>query len=111
MEKAEPARKAGHRREAFVTAALAAIILLLNPDQPLREGMMVMSKIAAANGILKAGRDSSVPPARDPAIAVAEEYQLARRQGTAQALELFITRHGDDPLAAKARADLQRLSR
>jgi hypothetical protein len=53
----------------------------------------------------------SRPPARDPAIAVAEEYQLARQQGTVQALELFIARHGDHPLAEKARADLRRLSR
>ena len=70
-----------------------------------------MAKIAAADETGKARRDSTVPPARDPSIAVAEEYQLARRQGTAEALKLFIARHGDDPLAAKARADLQRLSR
>jgi hypothetical protein len=42
---------------------------------------------------------------------VEEEYQLARRQGTPQALELFIARHPNDPLADKARADLRLLSR
>jgi hypothetical protein len=44
-------------------------------------------------------------------MAVEEEYQLARRQGTTQALELFIARHPDDPLTVKARADLRLLSR
>jgi hypothetical protein len=49
--------------------------------------------------------------ARDPAVAVAEEYEAARRKGTREALELFIARHGDDPLAEQARAELKRLSR
>lgn len=56
-------------------------------------------------------RSPSVPPARDPSAAVAEEYEAARRKGTAEAYELFIARHGDDPLAEKARADLKRLPR
>lgn len=59
----------------------------------------------------KAARSPSVPPARDPSAAVAEEYEAARRQNTAEAYELFIARHGDDPLAEKARADLRHLSR
>jgi len=49
--------------------------------------------------------------ARDPAIAVAEEYEAARGKGTREALELFIARHGDAPLAEQARAELKRLSR
>ncbi|WP_314955532.1 hypothetical protein [Bradyrhizobium cosmicum] len=53
----------------------------------------------------------TVPPARDPSVAVAEEYEGARRKDTVEAYELFIARHGDDPLAAKARDDLKRLSR
>jgi hypothetical protein len=56
-------------------------------------------------------RDRTTPPARDPKAAVEEEYRLARQQGTAQALQLFIARHPDDPLAEKARADLRRLPR
>jgi hypothetical protein len=52
-----------------------------------------------------------MPLARDPALAVEEEYQLARRLNTIQSLELFIARHPDHPLAAKARADLRMLSR
>ena len=53
----------------------------------------------------------SMPMARDPAAAVAEEYEAARRKGTREAFELFIARHGDSPLAAQARAELKRLSR
>lgn len=59
----------------------------------------------------KAGRASSMPMARDPAVAVAEEYEAARRKGTREAFELFIARHGDAPLAEQARAELKRLSR
>jgi len=43
--------------------------------------------------------------------AVAEEYEAARGKGTREALELFIARHGDAPLAEQARAELKRLSR
>lgn len=56
-------------------------------------------------------RSPTVPPARNPSVAVAEEYDAARRKDTVEAYELFIARHGDDPLAAKARDDLRRLSR
>jgi len=70
-----------------------------------------MAKNAVSDEIKEVGRASTVPPARDPSVAVAEEYLIARRKGTAQALELFIARHGDDPLATKARTDLQKLSR
>ena len=51
----------------------------------------------------KALRAPSVPPARDPAAAVAEEYELARQKGTPEAFELFIARHGDDPLRRRKR--------
>ncbi|WP_349538750.1 hypothetical protein [Bradyrhizobium sp. AS23.2] len=60
---------------------------------------------------VKAGRAPSMPMARDPSVAVAEEYEAARRKGTREAFELFIARHGDDPLAEQARAELKRLSR
>jgi hypothetical protein len=52
-----------------------------------------------------------MPIARDPAVAVAEEYEAARRKGTREALELFMARHSDDPLAEQARAEVKRLSR
>jgi hypothetical protein len=52
-----------------------------------------------------------MPMTRDPSAAVAEEYEAARRKGTREAFELFIARHGDDPLAEQARAELKHLSR
>jgi hypothetical protein len=107
-------KKAGATRDrtaAIAVALLTAIILPSDPDQLLRERRFLMTKIAAADETQNNIRDRTTPPARDPKIAVEEEYQMARRQGTAQALELFIARHADDPLAEKARADLRRLSR
>ncbi|WP_346015578.1 hypothetical protein [Bradyrhizobium sp. 182] len=70
-----------------------------------------MVENANAHDSGKAGRSPTMPMARDPAIAMAEEYEAARRKGTREAFELFIARHGDDPLAEKARAELKRLSR
>lgn len=70
-----------------------------------------MAKAAAADGVPNPGRSSTTPPPRDPQVAVQEEYQAAQQQGTAAAPELFIARHPDSPLAAKARAELRRLPR
>jgi hypothetical protein len=105
------AKSTRNRTAAITTALLTAIILLSDPDHMLRERRLLMTKIAAADESQNSLRDSTTPPARDPQIAVEEEYQMARRQGTAQALELFIARHADDALAEKARADLRRLAR
>ena len=74
-------------------------------------GLPVMVEKANADDNGKALRAPSVPPARDPSAAVAEEYELARRKGTAEALELFIARHPDSPEAQKARADLAAMGR
>jgi hypothetical protein len=59
----------------------------------------------------RSGRAPSMAPARDPSAAVAEEFEAARRSGTREAWELFLARHGDDPLAERARAELGRLPR
>ncbi|QOZ51992.1 hypothetical protein [Bradyrhizobium sp. CCBAU 53338] len=74
-------------------------------------GSPVVNSKANATESAKKMRSPTVPRARDPSVAVAEEYDAARRKDTVEAYQLFIARHGDDPLAAKARADLQRLSR
>ncbi|HEV2154842.1 hypothetical protein [Bradyrhizobium sp.] len=74
-------------------------------------GLPVMVEKANADDSGKALRAPSVPPARGPSAAVAEEYELARRKGTAEALELFIARHPDSPEAQKARADLAAMGR
>jgi hypothetical protein len=98
------------RRRLLLAGLLGTVLGLAGPDHLLSKGMHMVRK-AGAEDASKAVRAPIVPPARDPALAVAEEYELARRKGTAEALELFIARHGDDPLAEKARADLRRLSR
>jgi hypothetical protein len=98
------------RRLLIVGEFLVVLLGAPDPEQTLRERRVSMSKSASADEA-KAVRNSTTPPARDPRMAVEEEYQLARRQGTTQALELFIARHPDDPLTVKARADLRLLSR
>jgi hypothetical protein len=105
------ARKAEGRSSALVTSLLAAVMLLINPDDLLCERRILMAKAAATDGTPKLVPQETTPPARDPKIAIEEEYQIARQRGTVQALELFITRHPDDPLAEKALADIQRISR
>ena len=111
MKKAKGARKAEGCSSALVTSLLAAIVLLIDPGDLLCERRILMAKVAAAGETPKPVPQATTPPARDPKIAVEEEYQIARQQGTVQALELFIARHPDDPLAETARADLRRMTR
>ncbi|MBR1294523.1 hypothetical protein QIH93_25895 [Bradyrhizobium ottawaense] len=73
-------------------------------------GVPVMDSKAKPAKSASEARSPTVPSARDPSAAVAEEYDAARRKDTVEGYELFIARHGDDPLAAKARDDLRRLS-
>ena len=54
-------------------------------------------------------RDETLPPPRDPELAVREEYELARK--SAETLALFIARHADHPLAVEARRELEQLKR
>jgi hypothetical protein len=99
------------KRRLLLAGLPGALLGLADLDHLASKGVPAMTSKADADETGKATRAPSMPPARDPAIAVAEEYELARRKGTAEALELFIARHGDDPLAEKARAELRRLSR
>ena len=57
----------------------------------------------------QARRDETLPPPRDPELAVREEYELARKN--AEALALFVARHADHPLAVEARRELEQLKR
>jgi len=94
---------------AFTISLLTAAVFLPDSDRLLGKGHLSMAKAIASDA--KPGTTTAMPPARDPKLAVEEEYQMARRLNTVQALELFIARHPDDPLAARARADLRSLSR
>ncbi len=44
--------------------------------------------------------------ARDPEIAVKEEYDDAMKKRTIEALEMFLQRHPDSPLAERARLEI-----
>ncbi|MCK1621434.1 hypothetical protein IVA96_33675 [Bradyrhizobium sp. 159] len=98
-------------RRSFAAGLFGALAALATFDHAPFGGLLVMVEKANAEDGSKADRSPSMPMARDPAVAVAEEYEIARREGTREAFELFIARHGDDPLAEKARAELKRLSR
>ena len=52
---------------------------------------------------------SAVPPARDGNIAIAEELDAARREGSVEAYDLFIARHPGHPLEAVARRERELL--
>jgi hypothetical protein len=51
--------------------------------------------------------DRTLPPPRDPELAVREEYELAVAAGTPEALRLFIKRHAGHPLAVEAERRLR----
>jgi len=91
-------------------AALAATVTR-SPTPAGRAGPFLLSTMANASENLSMTPQPTTPPARDPEIAVKEEYQIARRLGTAEALELFIARHPEGPFADQARADLRRIRR
>ncbi|RXH40070.1 hypothetical protein [Bradyrhizobium zhanjiangense] len=99
------------KRRSLAAGLFGALAALSGFDQTPFEGLPVMVEKANADDSGKAGRAPTMPMARDPAVAVAEEYEAARQKGTREAFELFIARHGDDPLAEKARTELKRLSR
>ncbi|WP_424578057.1 hypothetical protein [Bradyrhizobium sp. USDA 326] len=99
------------RRRSSSAGLLGALMTLAGFGHITLGGLPVMVQNANADDNGKAARAPSMPMARDPAVAVAEEYEAARRKGTREAFELFIARHGDDPSAEQARAELKRLSR
>ncbi|WP_431204256.1 hypothetical protein ACQ86E_03785 [Bradyrhizobium betae] len=100
------------KRGPFAAGLLGVLVALAGPERlPIGEQPVMVGKAKADDSKGKAGRAPAMPLARDPATAVAEEYDAARRTGTRDAYELFIARHGDDPLAEQARAELKRLPR
>jgi hypothetical protein len=90
---------------------LSILVTLAGPNHLPFRGLPVMVEKANADDSAKALRAPSVPPARAPSAAVAEEYELARQKGTPEALELFIARHPDSAQAQKAREDLGAMKR
>src|SRR3954452_24357222 len=90
----------GQRKKAidplFTISLLVASAVLPNWDRLLWKDDLTMAKAIAADGKPNAAGEAVMPLARDPDIAVEEEYQIAR-QGTVQSLELFIARHPEHP--------------
>ena len=64
---------------------------------------------AASDG--PAGTGGVMIPPTDPEIVIEGEYRNFKAKGTREALELFIARHPDHPLAKKAHEDLRRLGK
>lgn len=60
------------------------------------------SQILDASPDRGGGRSTDHVPARDPEVAVREEYEAARQADTAEAYRLFARRHPEHPLAADA---------
>ena len=90
----------------------AAVALFPVPDliSP-GEDVLMPKKASAGQPSPPASPERTMPPARNPDVAVEEEYNMARRRGTSEALELFIARHPDSSLAERARADLRQMKR
>jgi hypothetical protein len=80
---------------------VVAILLGADPGSANASGKTPVMKNTTSD-LVAAGPARTTPPARDPKIAVAEEFELARKRGTTEALDLFILRHPDDPLAEQA---------
>lgn len=97
------------RRSGVILAAAVVLLPALDRISPGED--ILMSRKANAGEPTAASPERTMPPARNPEIAVAEEYEIARRRGTAEALELFIARHPDSPLAERARAELLKIKR
>jgi hypothetical protein len=91
-------------RAAFgMVLAVAAVLFAADRALAKASGKTLAMRKPNVSDAISAGPAKTTPPARDPKIAVEEEFELARKRGTAEALELFILRHPDDPLAEQAR--------
>jgi hypothetical protein len=95
---------------AGAAVAMAGGIVHSELSSATAKGKLAMGKIGARD-VAQESPAPSLPLPRDPDIAVAEEFALARSRGTVEAWQLFIARHGDHQLAAKAQRELDRLKR
>lgn len=64
----------------------------------------------AASPAAAGGRSGGMQPPGDPDLAVEAEYKILSGKGTRAALELFIARHPDHPLAERARRALDSMA-
>lgn len=85
------------------TGLVVALMELSGPDRVPPGTALVVGK-ANAEESGHARHSTSVPPARAPSVAVAEEYEPARQKGTVEAFDIFIARHNDEIRWPKRRA-------
>lgn len=67
--------------------------------------------VLAAAGEAPAGTGGIMAKPSDPEKAVQAEYENLKSKGTREALELFIARHPDHPLADRARDEIKRFAK
>ena len=67
--------------------------------------------VLAAAGEAPEGTGGIMARPSDPEKAVQAEYENLKSKGTREALELFIARHPEHPLAEQARDDIERLGK
>jgi hypothetical protein len=104
MAHCRPIKKANSqapRAKSGMLLTVVAILLGAHPGSANASRKTPVMKNTASD-LVTAGPARTTPPPRDPKIAVEEEFELARKRGTTEALELFILRHPDDPLAERA---------
>ena len=99
------------RRSGLILAILPAATVLLPVPDRVSPGEDILMPRKAHGQPSAAAPERTMPPARNPEVAVEEEYNIARRRGTAEALELFIARHPESSLAERARAELRHMKR
>lgn len=66
-------------------------------------GMETLSETRAGNTTKPTSPSGVANTARDPEIAILEEYDLAVRKNSTEAYDLFISRHPDHRLALEAK--------
>jgi hypothetical protein len=91
-----------------ISAAPSSFSLLAGEDG-YRASKRTGTMTASSQDPSQPRRSPKLPLPRDPDVAVREEFQLARTQGTIEAMENFLARHGDHPLADQARRELRKL--
>ncbi|MEW9615191.1 hypothetical protein AB3G45_15310 [Shinella sp. S4-D37] len=69
--------------------------------------MATASILLAAAGEAPPGTGGIMARPSDPEKAVQAEYENLKSKGTREALELFIARHPDHPLAERAREEIK----
>lgn len=88
---------------------VSAILFFTLRTEPVAGQGGRISNMAQLDGRDVPPRSEPLPQPRDPETAVREEFEIARARGTAEAWQLFISRHGQHDLAVEARNEIDLL--